>query len=1108
MSEFCAVTAPSGWQHRRNKPSRCPQSNLLNRLYWLLVVALLLPFHPALAQEVGEIVSVVGIAEVLRQGRWQPIGTGESLAAGEVLRTGEGSRAAVLLANGAQIKLNGNSQLELKQAQAIVPVSNGLLQNILRLLSGEIWVRDNNQLLEIQTLPATATIRGTEFNLAVGPADAARLAVLDGLVEFSNPQGSVLVAANEQASAKVGEAPRKTVLLNPLDAVQWSLYYPNVIGTATQRDPRRDDPRSSRYWVQAAQNHLLRGQVVAARQAIDRALTLDPNDALAYSLRSNIDLVQNRKTLALADAERAIAADPSSSTAYLSLSLVRQAEFDLDAALEAARKAVALDPYNARALIQESSLLFGMGRLREAVKVAERARQRAPDDAMVNTVWGFLQLARNRVNEAREAFQVAIAQDSTLGLPQLGLGLVLFRHNQTDKAIEAMRKATLLEPKVSLYNSYLGKAFYEDKQNQPAQKYLEAAKQLDPRDPTPWYYDAIRLQSVNQPVAAVENLQKSIDLNDDRGVYRSRLLLDEDLAARSATLGRVYNEVGFTELGLQEGWQSVNRDPSNYSAHRLLADSYVALPNAEAARVSELLQAQLLQPINITPVSPRVAETRLLIPSGGPPIPSLYEFNPLFVQDRPSLFFSGLGGNQNTWGNEFIVSGLADRFSYSLGQFSYQNNGYRENNDLKNNLYNLFAQVEATPDLNLQAEYRYRETTTGDLTSRFDGSFHRFERREINQNVARVGGHYSPSPKTDIIASVIYTDRDSTLMFPNTNFTIERNAKGYQAEAQLLHKTDNFNLMTGLGTYTLDIDNIGFNESNQIEQEIVYGYANIKWPEHLIWTLGLSYQSDDNPTLNRNELNPKFGVQWMINDHLSLRAAAFQVVRRTYLIEQTIEPTQVAGFNQFFDDLDMTLSKNYGLGLNVRLSNQLLGGLEAVRRDLEVPVGFQGSEPFEIEKDQEDLYQVYLYWLPNPRWAVTAAWRYEGFKLQEGQLLRQLYFSTPFELKTTSIPLNIRYFDPSGFFAGLGVTYVNQDIRNLDQQSSVILPTQSEDFVLVDAGLGYRLPKRWGIIALEARNLFDQQFQFQDYSFQTPVNAVNPRFIPERTIFGRFVLNF
>ena len=126
-------------------------------------------------------------------------------------------------------------------------------------------------------------------------------------------------------------------------------------------------------------------------------------------------------------------------------------------------------------------------------------------------------------------------------------------------------------------------------------------------------------------------------------MYRSRLLLDEDLATRAATLGRIYNEVGFTELGLQEGWQSVTRDPTNYSAHRLLADSYAALPDVEAARVSELLQAQLLQPINITPVSPRVAETRLLIPGAGPITPSLYEFNPLFVRNQPTLFFSGLG---------------------------------------------------------------------------------------------------------------------------------------------------------------------------------------------------------------------------------------------------------------------------------------------------------------------------------------------------------------------------------------------------------------------------------------------------------------------------------
>ncbi len=327
---------------------------------WIsLLLVLALPFNAALAQEAGEIVSVLGTVEVLREGRWQALATGATLVAGETVRTGEGSRAAIQLSNGSQIKLNANSRLEFKQIAP--PVEDGFLftttqalQNLLRILSGEVWVRSGGEPLEIETVYATATVRGTEFNLAVEPGDLARLAVLTGLIEFRNPQGSVLVAANEQATVKLGEAPRKTVLLNPLDAVQWSLYYPDPISS-----PEAGDPRRSR--IQAAQRDLQQGQVNAARQAIDQALALDPNDADAYSLRSAIALVQNRKTEALADAQRAVAANPASASAYLSLSLAHQAGFDLNAALVAAQKAVELEPNNPRALVQESSLLLSHG---------------------------------------------------------------------------------------------------------------------------------------------------------------------------------------------------------------------------------------------------------------------------------------------------------------------------------------------------------------------------------------------------------------------------------------------------------------------------------------------------------------------------------------------------------------------------------------------------------------------------------------------------------------------------------------------------------------------------------------------------------------------------
>ncbi|MFQ5840301.1 MAG: FecR domain-containing protein, partial [Candidatus Methylomirabilales bacterium] len=182
--------------------------------------------------------SIVGRAEVLRASQAQPASLGQGLLPGDVIRTGPGSRVAILLADESQIKLNANSTLEIKQVGAPpgrpVPAAVGLLHTILKLFNGEIWTRTRRgelrgEFFEIQTPAATATIRGTELNLSVGPADESRLAVLEGVVEFHNPQGRVLVAAGEQATARVGEAPRKTVLVNPRDAVQWSLYYPGIV---------------------------------------------------------------------------------------------------------------------------------------------------------------------------------------------------------------------------------------------------------------------------------------------------------------------------------------------------------------------------------------------------------------------------------------------------------------------------------------------------------------------------------------------------------------------------------------------------------------------------------------------------------------------------------------------------------------------------------------------------------------------------------------------------------------------------------------------------------------------------------------------------------------
>ena len=62
--------------------------------------------------------------------------------------------------------------------------------------------------------------------------------------------------------------------------------------------------------------------------------------------------------------------------------------------------------------------------------------------------------------------------------------------------------------------------------------------------------------------------------------------------------------------------------------------------------------------------------------------------------------------------------------------------------------------------------------------------------------------------------------------------------------------------------------------------------------------------------------------------------------------------------------------------------------------------------------------------------------------------------------------------------------------------------------LLVDLGLGYRLPKRRGVVALQVTNLLDQDLSFQDESFRTSRGQVNPRFIPSRMFLATLTLNF
>jgi Tfp pilus assembly protein PilF len=1065
----------------------------------------------------GKVVSAQGVVEAKPAGetRWQAVKLNETYCPGDTIRTDRKSRADIALSNHPLLRLDQNSTVTLggmkDEKTSLVDMVSGAALFFSRVTRN----------LEVRTATVNAGVEGTEFFIRVeeGKTD---LTVFEGKVLASNAAGGLPVTTGQSAVAEAGKAPVYRVVVRPRDAVHWALYYPPVL------DPRpsdlKEESNDPRFYTTRASQLLAVGRVDEATADIDKAQKLDPKNSDAFALLSMIAVTQNEKGKALELAQQAVTADPKSATAMIALSYAQQAHFDLKGALGSLEEAVKLAPGNALAWARLAELQQSFGYLDKSLDSAKKAVALNPDLSRTQTVLGFSHLTRIETKEAQGAFEKAIKLDDADPLPRLGLGLAKIRDGNLEEGRREIEIAMSLDPNNSLIRSYLGKAYYEEKRDKLATGQFDMAKSLDPSDPTPYFYDAIEKQTTNRPVEALQDMEKAIALNDNRAVYRSRMLLDDDLAARSASIGRIYSDLGFQQRALTEGWKSLNYDPSNYSAHRFQADLYAALPRNEIARVSELLQSQLLQPINITPVQPRLAESNLLaISAGGPGNLSFNEFNPLFERNRAALQANGIVGENSTWGEEIVVSGLYNKFSASAGQYHYQADGFRANNDLKDDIYDVFVQWSPSHNTSLQAEYRGRRTDQGDLSLRFfPDAFDEGFRQKQEYDLFRFGFHHKFSIGSDLILNFMYKDQElpSSSTIPDV-FTFEniQKQKSLGGELQYLHKLTHLNIIGGLGYVDTsgDITNnfidafdptFNFSSTTNIDSQHANGYvyAYLNYLKNVTFTLGLSYDSirggTDLPEIfDQSQWNPKIGVTWNPVPDTTIRAAAFRVLKRDLINSATLEPTQVAGFTQFYDDAASTDTWNYGIGVDQKFLPNLFGGLALSYRDMSVPARFVGPNGSDIRVDwEETLGRAYMYWAPHKWFGLNAEYQYEKINRDEEFTL------TVKELTTQRIPLGASFFHPSGLSAKATATYYDQSGQfqaGVDPiTGTAIFVDDSDQFWVFDASISYRLPERYGMIIIGAKNLFNQTFKYYD------TNPLNPAIQPDRMFFAKINLSF
>jgi tetratricopeptide (TPR) repeat protein len=933
------------------------------------------------------LLSISGTVEIAPAGTsaWAACNRNQILQNGDQLRTGKNSRATLRLSDLSVFRVYELTTM------TIHPAPKAGQNEVIEVKSGAAYFfnRDKPNQTEFQTPSSSGAIRGTEFNLAVAEGGATTLTLLDGQVELTNQQGALVLNTGEQAVVEPGHAPKKSAIINGIDVIQWTLYYPAILDIdeldlgkdaeslsaslaayragdllqALAQYPENRAPASESERVYRAALLLAAGNVDEAQNLLNSAMNETRPAALAEALKEMIAAVKGQPWKRTAP--RALA------TEWLAGSYQAQSQHDLQRALQMAISAADKSPNFGFAQERLAEMEFSFGRTLPALEALKKSLELSPRNAQAEALKGFALSAQNKINAARRSFERAIALDGSLANGWLGRGLVNIRQNHAKEGRQDLQVAAALEPNRAFLRSYLGKAWTLDLPGQYswdrhlAGKELRLAMRLDPNDPTPWLYSALLDDQENRINQAIEDLEHSEALNDNRAVFRSKYLLDQDAAVRSANLALIYEDAGLSDVAVREATKSVQDDYANYSAHLFLSDTYDALqdPAKENLRYEtpwedELLLANLLAPVGAGVLSQTVSQQ---------------EYSKLFESDRLGVFSQTEFFSRGAWLENASQFGAIGNLAYSLDAYNYTDPGWRPNNSVNNSDFSAEVKYQFTPkdtaffeaeETDLQAgdvleHYNYnvpmtKSTAVKDQAPDYDPSLSESEKQDPNilagyhrdwgtgnHTLLLYRGLQDRATASDGNFGAPLLASDAPYGFiPSVYkgmFSLQSTTELNSIEAQHIFQNDLQNVIVGARYQAESIQTVNTIQENStftplpslthdnsdFERFSAYAYYELKLFNSLHLTAGAAYDWErfplnlDDPPLSstedsRGRISPKAGVDWTLPEGTRFRADYTRSMSGLFNDSSTlIEPSEVAGFNQQFRSL---IPESAGIG--------------------------------------------------------------------------------------------------------------------------------------------------------------------------------------------------
>jgi Tfp pilus assembly protein PilF len=898
---------------------------------------------------------------------WMPVRTNQILCPFDRLRTGANSRMALLWSDRSVVSFGALTEVE------VLPPNSSDAQCGLHLLRGIVsfFHRDEPGRIRVITRGAVAGVEGTEFVVAADETERTTLSVIDGKVRFGNEQATLLLTNGQQAVAEPGKAPVRTAGFIANNVLQWCFYYPAVIDLndlpftpeeqkilgeslqayrsgdllmALAKYPAGRQPGSDAERVYFAGLLLGVGQVEPAGAMLASLSASDASSRpqrIAMALRQLIAAVKRQPNPA--------GSRPQMATEFLANSYYEQSRavpgISLPAALDSARRAVTNSPEFGFGWERVAELEFSFGHTSRALEALDKSLTLAPRNAQALALKGFLLAAQNHTREAIGWFDQALTMDSALGNAWLGRGLCRIRRGDKAGGREDLLVAAALEPQRAELRSYLGKAYATSGDYPRAAKELQLAEKLDPKDPTAWLYSALLNQENNRINDAIRDLEKSQALNDNRSVYRSQLLLDEDQAVRSANLAAMYRDAGMDDVAVREASRAVSYDYANYSAHLFLANSYSQLsdPNEinlryETPAENEYLLANLLSPVVAGTMSPTISQQ---------------EYSPLFDRNRLGVASSTEYLSRGAWTESGAQFGTYENVSYAVEGFYHTDNGQQVNNDIEQRQLSGTFKAQVTPQDTVYLQVEQYDAKSGDLAQYYNPTNANPTARVNEDQTPNIGlgYHHEWSPGVHTLFFAARLDDSLTVTNPTGPTSLEFFAPDgtpiriwgltapehleddltlYSAELQQIWQTPEHNTIVGARfqygdfdihnlqgaptplPYLFPIPAAQQDFSSMFRRISVYGYHQWQIFEPLQLIGGVTYDRITSPEnfqtvpvsgteQTEDQVSPKAGLILTPWGGTTLRFAYTRSLAGASLDQSyQLEPSQVAGFIQSY----------------------------------------------------------------------------------------------------------------------------------------------------------------------------------------------------------------